>query len=161
MSTYVSNRRDGKSLYLIHPDFHILSLTLTVLRSTHFLYTIYRMSYIWPTLYPHHSIHSSTIYCVVVHLWFSGGSLTAGWLSPQVSSTQNNKTSDPSALATKAKVSPTHWHPHTSCKPSSSHCIQHLKPGLSIGSNKGILDSWQKSTIPYQILLVKRRVFCV
>lgn len=44
-----------------------------------------------------------------------------GWLSPQVSSTPNNKTSDPSNPAAKARVSPCHHiHPHSSNSPQTS-----------------------------------------
>lgn len=45
-------------------------------------------------------------------LYWPGGSL-----SSQVSSTQNNKASDPSTPATKARVSPYHLHPHTQGRP--------------------------------------------
>lgn len=54
---------------------------------------------------------STSLWC---SMWLVGGCIDqGGWLSPQVSSTPNNKTSDPSTPAAKARVSPCHWHPHT------------------------------------------------
>lgn len=89
MSTYVSNRRDGKSLYLIHPDFHILSLTLTVLRSTHFLplhipYVIYLTNSVSSSLHPllHHLLCCGTF--VVFWRFFDRGVvISPGLLHPE------------------------------------------------------------------------------
>lgn len=48
-----------------------------------------------------------------------------GCLFPQVSSTQNNKASDPSTPAAKARVSPRHVHPHTRGHPPTFSHYMH------------------------------------
>ena len=58
----------------------------------------------------------------------SEGVLTRGCLSSQVSSTPNNKTSDPCAPAAKARVSPHHLHPHTSNTGIPFHLLSTFTP---------------------------------
>lgn len=61
--------------------------------------------------------------CVVVFSWLEVVLTTGGACPLQVSSTPNNKTSDPSNPAAKARVSPYHLHPHTQYILPASLCI--------------------------------------